>query len=55
MTDHNDELDGLHAARNSDAETFSKQQPELCTVGADEQPVGSCAVTMLPKRHWFMC
>ena len=44
MTDHNGELDGLHAAKNSDAETFVKKQPEPCAVEADEQPVEPCAV-----------
>lgn len=61
MTDHNGELDGLHAAKNSDVETFVEQQPEQCAVeadeqpaeqcavGADEQPVETCAVPMLPE------
>ena len=61
MADHNDELDGLHAAKNSDADTFVEQQPEQCAVEADEQPVEqcaveadeqpveTCAVTMLPE------
>ena len=44
MTDHNGELNGLHAAKNSDAETFVEQQPEQCAVEADEQPVDPCAV-----------
>lgn len=44
MTDHNSELDDLYAARNSDAETFVKQQPESCAVKADEQLVEPCAV-----------
>lgn len=49
MTDHNGELDGLHAAKNSDVETFVEQQPEQCAVEADEQPVETCAVPMLPE------
>ena len=40
MTDHN----GLHAAKNLDAETFVEQQPEQCAVEANEQPVEPCAV-----------
>ena len=44
MTDHNGELNGLHAAKNSDAEIFIEQQPEQCAVKADEQPVEPCSV-----------
>lgn len=49
MIYYNSELDGLHAARNSDAETFAEQQPESFAVEAEKGLEPSTSVTILPE------